>query len=143
MSQTDDHAVSGEIASETPGDTDADDSIDPRFADIPGYDDPAHAKVSYENSMADSVDSFRRSELVRQLLDDSVPFRHAMDSGQYPNRGLISINDSGSMAIVRVDEVAKAVIIETGDRWIALDPDDTQNVIQALQMADDYLEDSN
>jgi hypothetical protein len=62
-----------------------------------------------------------------------------MDSGQYPNRGLISINDSGSMAIVRVDEVAKAVIIETGDRWIALDPDDTQNVIQALQMADDYL----
>jgi len=117
------------------------DDVSAEFADIPGYDTAAVAKDAYENSSADSIDEFRRAELVKYLLNETtVAFDAVADSQRYPGDGLITINDAGSMAAVRIDEVAQAVIIETGDGWIALEPDDVSNVIQALQMADDYLE---
>ena len=116
-------------------------SVQQEFADIPGYDSVSHAAQAYRNSSADSIDEFRRTQLVEYLLNETtVAFDDVVDTDTYPSDGLITINDAGSMAVVRIDEVAEAVIIETGDDWIALKPSDVSNVIQALQMADDYLE---
>jgi hypothetical protein len=112
------------------------------FANIPGYGSASDAAVAYENSSAETVDEFHRNEVIRHLLNEQpdVAFDDIIDSDLYPGDGLISINDSDSMAVIRVDEVLEAVVIETGDSWIAIEPEDVQNVITALKMADSHLE---
>jgi hypothetical protein len=112
------------------------------FRNIPGYAYPSDAEAAYQNSSAETVDEFRRNEVIRHLLNEEpdVAFDDIIDSDLYPGDGLISINDSDSMAVVHVDEVLAAVIIETGDSWVAIEPEDVQNVITALKMADSHLE---
>jgi len=112
------------------------------FADIPGYDSARDAEAAYQNSSAETVDEFRRNEVIRHLLNEEpdVAFDDIIDSDLYPGDGLISINDSDSMAVVHVDEVLAAVVIETGDSWVAIEPEDVQNVVTALKMADSHLE---
>ena len=112
------------------------------FADIPGYDSARDAEAAYQNSSAETVDEFRRNEVIRHLLNEEpdVAFDDIIDSDLYPGDGLISINDYDSMAVIRVDEVVEAVIIETGDSWLALEPQDVSNVIRSLEMAESHLE---
>jgi len=112
------------------------------FANIPGYAYPSDAAVAYENSSAETVDEFHRNEAIRHLLNEQpdVAFDDVIDTDLYPGDSLISINDSDSMAVIRVDEILEAVVIETGDSWIAIEPQDVSNVIRALEMADSHLE---
>jgi len=112
------------------------------FADIPGYDSARDAAVAYENSAAESVNEFHRNEVIRHLLSEQpdVAFDNVIDTDLYPGDSLITINDSDSMAVIRVDEVVEAVIIETGDSWLALEPQDVSNVIRSLEMAESHLE---
>jgi hypothetical protein len=100
------------------------DDISAEFADIPGYDTAAVAKDAYENSSADSIDEFRRAELVKYLLNETiVAFDSVADSQRYPGDGLITINDAGSMAAVRIDEAWADCLDSLFDNQCSLDDD--------------------